>query len=385
MKQIIFFLPFVFFVMPSMAQKKPRTKAPLYVCDSTLFSYTAKTTARSGTASYKWSRAAVAGIANVAAEDTVAQIREYLVNTTNKAVLVKYAITISANGCDHTDTLPVIVHPTPRLVSVKAVNVCDSTALSYMPESSVAGSVFRWSRPEIIGVKNSSANGEGANKEMLNDAAFKITKVPLYYETEANGCIGKDTVWVSLIPRPFGGLKLAPADTVLAGQQTEIEFVTTDTIQLWHQWKFGDGQYANTFTNPAKHVYNGRESGWRKISNQIINRFGCIRSFGDSIYIKGDATPRPLDTIAVVRNYSMAIYPVPYTTDLWLKYSLNTDQRAQLSIHDLAGRIILTQPLILKAGNQIIRMPVDRLTRGVVYVLRITSSTIQYEDKFYKK
>lgn len=385
MKKIICLIPFVLMWFYSFTQKKARTKLPIYVCDSVLFKYTAQTNLTDKSVTYRWSRAEVAGIANVAASGNIGSIAEYLDNTTSNNVLVKYAITLNINGCDHTDTLQVIVHPTPRLSSVKEINVCDSSIINYTPQSLVVGASFRWTRPEMSGIKNNSSSGLGENREKLIDAVNKITKVPLFYESIANGCVGNDTVWVSVIPRPFGSLVLTPKDTILSGQEQIIAFKTTDTIQLLHRWSFGDGRQNSSYVDSVKYYYNGKKSEWKTIENNIVNRFGCERKFTGSIFFKGDPTIKEPDTISVMRNYTMAIYPVPYTTDLFLKYTLDKELRTQLTIHDLAGRIILTQPLTLRTGNQIIRMPVERLTKGVVYVLRIRAATFIYEDKFYKK
>ncbi|MBC7947361.1 MAG: T9SS type A sorting domain-containing protein, partial [Chitinophagaceae bacterium] len=57
-----------------------------------------------------WSRAAVPGISPLDSSGTN-DIRERLINNTVDAIVVKYIYTLSANGCDNTDSLLVTVEP----------------------------------------------------------------------------------------------------------------------------------------------------------------------------------------------------------------------------------------------------------------------------------
>ncbi len=62
-----------------------------------------------GTA-FSWTRAAVAGISNVAASGT-GNVNETLFNTTSQPVNVTYAYTLTANGCTNFQNVVVTVHP----------------------------------------------------------------------------------------------------------------------------------------------------------------------------------------------------------------------------------------------------------------------------------
>jgi hypothetical protein len=85
------------------------------ICDSTGFVYIPAS--KVAGSSFKWSRAAVAGIANAAANGT-GTISEVLVNNTDDDIEVTYHITITANGCSYEQDVTVVVHPTPFLVQL---------------------------------------------------------------------------------------------------------------------------------------------------------------------------------------------------------------------------------------------------------------------------
>lgn len=145
MKKILFLLFVAFVTISSIAQKASVTKTVAPLCDSVLFHYSAVTNVVSGFAtSFNWSRAAVTGIANAANSGVGSSVNEVLSNTTNDNVIVKYAFTISANGCSNTDTVYVTVHPTPFLVKL------------YHKPSSQKGEKNRWLRLHLEAVKNSS-------------------------------------------------------------------------------------------------------------------------------------------------------------------------------------------------------------------------------------
>jgi len=371
-----------------MGQKAPRTKTVADVCDMSLFSYTIKPSVKSKIGvSIRWVRPQVAGIRNAAATGNTGEINEYLNNTTALPVKVKYIITMALpGGCDHTDTLQVTVNPTPRLITPLVAQVCDSATLNYVPESNVKTASFAWSRPVVQGIRNEAKTGIDKVNESLYNDQFEIRRVPYYIQSNDKGCTGYDTVWTTVVPRPFGFIEINPVDTVKSGQILKLKFITTDTIGKKYNWLFGDQMSANTQLNPVEHFYNTRNSGYMPLKVNITNTFGCANSFNGHVYVVGDPSARPSDSIAVQRNYSMAAFPIPFTSDLRLKYSLRgPDEKAMYYVNDLAGRIIYAEQITLPGGDQVIKLPSDRLYAGVVYTIRIISKTFNYEDKVYRK
>jgi hypothetical protein len=387
MKHIITIIILLFFATVAHSQKAARVKTVADVCDNSLFSYTIQGSTKASIAlQYYWVRPAVPGIANPQKSGNTKQISEYLNNTTAAPITVKYIITMTqAGGCGHTDTLRVRVNPTPRLISSLTAQVCDYSILNYTPVSNVASASFTWVRPSVDGIHNTASTGVVKVNERLLNSARRIVKTPYYIESEAAGCVGRDTLWTTVIPRPFGLINLS-ADTVKSGQSLNLSFSTGDTIHYRYMWEFGDKLTANTALNPVDHIYNTRVSKEHAIKTTITNRFSCVDSFTTKVYVIGDPKVTPTDTLAVERNYTMAAFPVPFTSELKLKYSLvGPDEPAMYYVNDLAGRVIYAQKITLPGGNSIIKLPSDRLISGVVYVIRVKSRTFDYEDKVYRK
>src|SRR5664280_675228 len=100
------------------------------VCDNVPLGYTAISSTAGAT--FAWTRAVVAGIANGIGAGATALINESLTNTTTAPVNAIYIITSSINGCNGTPfTLTVTVNPTAVITSAATANVCDNVPLGY--------------------------------------------------------------------------------------------------------------------------------------------------------------------------------------------------------------------------------------------------------------
>lgn len=87
------------------------------VCSNQVYSYS-PTVGVSGSFTYSWNRAAVAGISNVAASGS-GSISETLINTTNSPITIKYLVTVTPGDCPSPQPVNVVVKPSviPTIVS----------------------------------------------------------------------------------------------------------------------------------------------------------------------------------------------------------------------------------------------------------------------------
>jgi hypothetical protein len=161
------------------------------ICDSTLFNY--RPTSNTTGATFAWSRAYTAGIANPPASGSGAP-NEHLFNSTNVNVNVAYMYTVMANGCSSTPkTVTVTVHPLARLSSSLSGAVCTGVPFTYAPTSYVAGASFDWIRRFVKGINPTTAFGtSGVSETLVNSTDAPINIVYLYRVT-ANGCENPDT------------------------------------------------------------------------------------------------------------------------------------------------------------------------------------------------
>ncbi len=159
-------------------------------CNNTENTYTA--TSSSTTATFAWTRAAVAGISNPDGSGTTAEIKETLINTTAEPVTVHYIITPSVNGCDGTPfDLSVTVNPPAVITSEATANWCNNTENTYTATSSSTTATFAWTRAAVAGISNPDGSGTTSEiKETLVNTTAEPVIVHYIITPSVNGCDG---------------------------------------------------------------------------------------------------------------------------------------------------------------------------------------------------
>lgn len=198
---------------------------PPAICNNSLFNYN-PTSASTGV-TFAWSRAAVAGISNVAASGT-GNLNETLINTTANPISVVYAYTLSLTGdlCPNTQNVTVVVNPTPTLTStLTPPNVCSNSPFTYTPTSATSPITFSWSRAAVAGISNAAASGtENTNETLVNTSGVPVN-VTYKYTLTANGCSNVQNVVVKVNPT----VNIAPLSQEIC---TEGSIVPIDNSRL---------------------------------------------------------------------------------------------------------------------------------------------------------
>jgi hypothetical protein len=176
--------------------------------NNTVFTYS-PTSATAGT-TFTWSRAAVTGVSNAAANGT-GNISETLVNTTTTAKTITYVYTLTANGCTNTQNVVVTLNPpatTNCVINASITSSFNSTPIPagrYIWFNSVLnrGSLSGVSGTVTIIVTNSiisfTANGV---QYTLNVPSSRIR-----YDAAINTASTQfvNNIWETAIPRNYSG------------------------------------------------------------------------------------------------------------------------------------------------------------------------------------
>jgi gliding motility-associated-like protein len=218
-------------------------------CSGVAESYTI--TSNVATATYTWSRVAVAGISNPAvASQTGSAITETLVNTTNAPVSVTYVITPTAGSCTGASfNYVVTVYPAPAVTSASAITVCSGSNIGYtITFSSAAPVSFTWSRAVVAGISNSAISGQASPN--IQESLFNTTNAPIdvvyvvtYQTASCSGLTFNLTVTVNPTPAVTSAGALNACSGVPLNYQ--ITSGTTGTTFNWRRLA------ATGISNPA--------------------------------------------------------------------------------------------------------------------------------------
>jgi len=197
-------------------------------CSGVAQNYTITSTIAGTT--YNWSRAAVAGISNIAVSNQTSNpITEILINTTAAPVSVIYLITPTANGCSGISfSYTVTVNPTPAISSNATSMICSGNAQNYTITSAVSGATFIWSRAAITGISNAAVSNQTSNPitEVLINTTTAPVNATYMISVSANGCTGNTFIYTVTV-NPIPVINSASAGIICSGAAQNYSITST--------------------------------------------------------------------------------------------------------------------------------------------------------------
>jgi len=274
------------------------------ICNNTVFNFT-PTSATPGT-TFTWSRAAITGISNPAANG-IGNPNEILVNTSSSPIIVTYVYTLNANGCSNTQNVYVTINPTPLLTStLNPPSLCNYSIFSYNPTSSTANTNFYWSRAAVTSISNTSASGSGNPSETLIDTAGISELVTYIYTLSANGCTNPVTYTVVDTVNVAPYVITQPTNQVVcAGNNTSFS-VSAAGSGLIYQWIVNTGSGYITLSNGG--IYSGATTNTLTINGATA----AMANYQYQCNIFGECVPAVLTsivTLTVNTVPTIATYP----------------------------------------------------------------------------
>jgi hypothetical protein len=210
-------VPKTFTVTVNPTPKLSSTLTPAAICSGTPFSYIA-TSETSGT-TFSWTRAAVPGISPNTGAGSSGTVNETLTNSTANPLTVIYLFTLSANGCSNTQTVTVVVKPTPTLNSgLTPAAICSGMTFTYVAGSATSGTTFSWTRAAITGISPATGSGSSANvSETLTNSTADPIEVRYVFTLTADDCSNSQEVTVRVYGKLDGG-SIAADQTICHGK-----------------------------------------------------------------------------------------------------------------------------------------------------------------------
>lgn len=239
---------------------------PPAICSNTTFSYAAASNTPTTTV-FNWSRVAVAGISNTTSSGS-GNPNETLVNTTASPLSVVYSYTLSTTaGCNNTQSVTVVVNPTPKLNPQTINAICSGQAnFTYNPISATSGTTFTWNRAALTGISNAQASGTGDPNEPLVNTTLNTIPVTYVYTLAANGCSNTESVVVNVNPVPV----VSDLTAVICSRETFTVTPANVPSTTRYTWAAAVSNPANVVTGGTAGTLQNNITG--TLTNATISR-----------------------------------------------------------------------------------------------------------------
>ncbi len=262
----------------------------------------------------------------------------YMWNTgaTSRTITVRnsgtyIALVTNTAGCVGADTINVTVNPTPVVALGNDTAICANAVLTL--DAANSGSSYLWS------------NGATTRTISVSTAGAYNVRV-----TSASGCIGRDTINVSINPLPVAGaITVNNQSPVFTFSATGSANVTT------REWRFGDG-FTDIALNPT---HNYMANGTYTVTYYVANGCGA-----DSVTTTVVVSNVKVNNVTL--DGQITLFPNPASHFVTVQ---NTNAQAMKAIRilDIAGAVISNVPVTDGAGQ---RLDISHLASGI-YLLRI--------------
>jgi PKD repeat protein len=167
-------------------------------------------------------------------------------------------------------------------------------------------------------------------------------------------------------------------------QPNKVSFYATGTEPIIKQKWIISYDTANGIFNPwyvileqKDPTYTFKEKGWYVVTLKAVTASGCEKSYTERIYIE------KLVNAPITGSISIPVYPNPAKDKISFNLKVEVTQTIKLSVLSNTGVKQLELEYKAEAGNNVISIPVEKLTPGLYYIeIRVGSQV--YWAKFQK-
>lgn len=276
---------------------------PASVCSNASFIYT-PTSSITGT-SFLWTRDTISGIDNLP-KYGYGDINETIINNTSNPITVKYAFTLSSNGCTNLNkqTVFVVVNPIPKINSTTSpASICSGATFNYSATSNTINVLFDWERSYVAGINEALSIGCGNISEILTNKTSNVLLVPYIYTLSANGCSNSETVFAAVNP-----VLVSPdiSATICSGSETNITSVTLpqNTLYTWSSLSNTGGVFGSS---------SQTFSSQKNINQKLFNNTNQV---GYSTYSVTPSLPSQISNGCLGKPFTLTLIvnPLPVLT-----------------------------------------------------------------------
>ena len=268
--------------------------------------------------------------------------------TVSPAVTTTYQLTetITATGCNSTDTVQVTVNPLPIPKAGNAQTICKGNTVT-IGSPTIGGYSYDW-----------TSNPIGFSSAIANPVVGpKVTTVYRLTVT-SNGCSSFDSVRINLHPLPnaYWSVNNISKKYIFHVKDSSLS-------SLSYVWNFGDGS-ATTTGYSVSHVFSKNNAYTVKMS--VADTNGCMGKDDSTVNITVSGINSPMNADL----FGLTVYPNPFSNKTMIDFTLQVTAHVKISVVDMQGNIVILRDKILDSGPNEIEINASEagLAAGAYYV-----------------
>jgi hypothetical protein len=255
-----------------------------------------------------------------------------------------YSVVVTdANGCTGTDTVMVSVNANPVVSLGADTAICAGASVTL--DAGNAGSSYAWTP---------AASTQTVSATMANDYSVVVT--------DANGCIGRDTLVVTINALPVVTIS-SSVDTACQNSGA-ISLTGTPAGGVFS----GTGVTGSSFS-PAT-------VGNQPVSYAVTNANGCSNTATKTIVVKLCIGIENTSEIAAT------VYPVPMNSELFVELPA-LSKSTTISLYGADGRMVMTRTIDATSATKE-RIEVANFASGI-YTVRVVSGSQIFSSRLIKE
>lgn len=260
-----------------------------------------------------------------------------------------YHVVVTAPGnCTNTAT--------PFIVSLSTTPTSDVTATS--TEVCIDGN------PITISAIPSGGAFSGTQllgNEFLPGSAGVGVHPVIYSVTNLEGCIGRDTVWITVHDLPTAQINNLPAQYCIDSSAFALSAI------------IGGGTFSGPGVSSGIFDPTVAGLGTHAIIYQVTDINGCVNA--DTAYVEVLSS---CNTSIHPNEFfqTMSVYPNPTAGEVWIEFESMVESPVSVSVQTLEGKTIHTLALQTLVGKNKISMNMNGLSSGM-YILKLENSNFK--------
>ncbi|MXV53266.1 DUF11 domain-containing protein [Pedobacter sp. HMF7647] len=164
----------------------------------------------------------------------------------------RYNVSYESGGCVRSDFVTLSLKPKPALTTtLTPPDICSGSTFIYTPQSSIPGSIIKWTRAAVPGIDQPASSGtDGVNEVLINSTAGALNVI-YQFTTSYNGCENVQQVVVKVNRKAVAADILLPDASICTGATAVLNATAAGVVNPVFTWYSDAALNTPIFTGPS--------------------------------------------------------------------------------------------------------------------------------------